>query len=102
MTPVGALSALAVTLVAPLLVLLLGRVKWSGDGKRLAVIVAAGILGVLQAIVTGVIVLPAGWADLLGGGLITAAGVVGLTQSWFVVLQDKLPASDYPSEDGAL
>ena len=88
-----ALTLILVTVVAPALVWVLGRTGWTGDRKRLAVLVTALGVGVVQAILTGVIAVPDGWADVLGRFLVSAAGTVALTQAVYQLLVGKLPDS---------
>ena len=91
MTPIDALATLAALVIVPALVWGLGRTGWTGDRKRLAVIAVAVVLGVTQAVLTGVIVLPAEWVTAIGRGLIMLAGVVTLSQAAYTMLRDKLP-----------
>lgn len=91
MTALDALATLAALVIVPAMVWGLGRTGWTGDRKRVAIIAMATILGVTQAILTGVIVLPDEWVTAIGRGLIMLAGVVTLSQAAYTMLRDKLP-----------
>ena len=91
MSPLDALTALTILAVAPGLVWWLGRTGWSGDRKRMTVLAVAVALGVMQAVLTEVILLPPGWAEALGRALVTLAGTLTLTQAVYQLLWSKLP-----------
>ena len=91
MTALDALSVLTLVVFAPLLVWLLGRTGWSGDRKRVVVLAVAALIAALQAVLTGVLVVPEGWEPLLERVLISAAGFVTLNQAVYSMLWSKLP-----------
>ena len=55
------------------------------------ILVLAVLLGVLQAILTGVIALPDSWVEILTRALITIAGTIALSQAAYQLLAAKLP-----------
>ena len=91
MTALDALSVLTLTVFVPLLVWFLGRTGWSGDRKRVVVLAVAALIAALQAVLTGVLVVPEGWETLLKRVLISAAGFVTLNQAVYSMLWSKLP-----------
>lgn len=91
MTALDALSVLTLVVFVPLLVWFLGRTGWSGDRKRVVVLAVAALVAALQAVLTGVIVVPEGWEPVLKRVLISAAGFVTLTQAVYSMLWSKLP-----------
>ena len=91
MTALDALSVLTLIVFAPLLVWFLGCTGWSGDRKRVVVLAVAALVAALQAVLTGVLVVPEGWEPLLKRVLISAAGFVTLTQAVYSMLWSKLP-----------
>lgn len=91
MTALDALSVLTLVVFVPLLVWFLGRTGWSGDRKRVVVLAVAALVAALQAVLTGVLVVPEGWEPLLKRVLISAAGFVTLTQAVYSMLWSKLP-----------
>lgn len=91
MTALDALSVLTLTVFVPLLVWFLGRTGWSGDRKRVVVLAVAALIAALQAVLTGVLVVPEGWEPVLKRVLISAAGFVTLTQAVYSMLWSKLP-----------
>lgn len=91
MTALDALSVLTLIVFAPLLVWFLGRTGWSGDRKRVVVLAVAALVAALQAVLTGVLVVPEGWESLLKRVLISAAGFVTLNQAVYSMLWSKLP-----------
>lgn len=91
MTALDALSVLTLVVFVPLLVWFLGRTGWSGDRKRVVVLAVAALVAALQAVLTGVLVVPEGWESLLKRVLISAAGFVTLTQAVYSMLWSKLP-----------
>lgn len=91
MTALDALSVLTLVVFVPLLVWFLGRTGWSGDRKRVVVLAVAALIAALQAVLTGVIVVPEGWEPVLKRVLISAAGFVTLTQAVYSMLWSKLP-----------
>ena len=98
MTALDALSVLTLTVFVPLLVWFLGRTGWSGDRKRVVVLAVAALIAALQAVLTGVLVVPEGWESLLTRVLISAAGFVTLNQAVYSMLWSKLPDND-PAAD---
>ena len=91
MTALDALSVLTLVVFVPLLVWFLGRTGWSGDRKRVVVLAVAALIAALQAVLTGVLVVPEGWEPLLERVLISAAGFVMLNQAVYSMLWSKLP-----------
>ena len=91
MTALDALSVLTLVVFVPLLVWFLGRTGWSGDRKRVVVLAVAALVAALQAVLTGVLVVPEGWEPVLKRVLISAAGFVTLTQAVYSMLWSKLP-----------
>ena len=100
MTALDALSVLTLTVFVPLLVWFLGRTGWSGDRKRVVVLAVAALIAALQAVLTGVLVVPEGWEPLLKRVLISAAGFVTLNQAVYSMLWSKLP-DNAPAADPA-
>lgn len=97
--PVAALTLLANVVIVPLLVIILGKTKLSGDGKRYAVLAVSVLLGVVNAIVTNVLVAPdvpatlAGWLTLI---ITYAAVIVVYSQAWYLLLASKIGAKIEP------
>lgn len=100
MTALDALSVLTLVVFVPLLVWFLGRTGWSGDRKRVVVLAVAALVAALQAVLTGVLVVPEGWEPLLERVLISAAGFVMLNQAVYSMLWSKLP-DNAPAADPA-
>ena len=98
MTALDALTTITLLAIVPALVWWLGRTGWTGDRKRVVVIAVALLLGVLQAILTGVIAVTPGILAILERAVITVAGVLVLSQSVYTLLWSKLPDSDAEPE----
>ena len=93
MSALDALTTVTLLAIVPALVWWLGRTGWTGDRKRAVVIVAALLLGVLQAILTGVIAVAPSVLAIIERAVITVAGVLVLSQSVYTLLWSKLPDS---------
>ena len=98
MTALDALTTITLLAIVPALVWWLGRTGWTGDRKRVVVIAAALLLGVVQAILTGAIAVTPGVLAIIERAVITVAGVLVLSQSVYTLLWSKLPDSDAESE----
>ena len=98
MTALDALTTITLLAIVPALVWWLGRTGWTGDRKRVVVIAAALLLGVVQAILTGVIAVTPGVLAIIERAVITVAGVLVLSQSAYTLLWSKLPDSDAEPE----
>lgn len=85
-----ALTVIISLALVPALVWGLAKSKLTGDQKRLVVLIFAILLGVIQAVITGIIVLPYAWLDAIVRGLIMLAGVVTTSQAMYVLLRGKL------------
>ncbi|WIY84344.1 hypothetical protein [Propionimicrobium sp. PCR01-08-3] len=85
-----ALTVIISLALVPALVWGLAKSKLTGDQKRLIVLIVAILLGVIQAVITGIIVLPDAWLDAIVRGLIMLAGVVTTSQAMYVLLRGKL------------
>lgn len=86
-----ALNTIVLLLIVPGIVWLLGRTGWTGDRKRAVILAAAGLLGIIQAIISGLIVLPDAWVQAIVAGLTVFAVVLVMSQAWYKLLEGKLP-----------
>ena len=102
MSALDAFSTVTLLAIVPALVWWLGRTGWTGDRKRAVVIVAALLLGVVQAILTGAIDVAPSVLAIIERAVITVAGVLVLSQSVYTLLWSKLPDSgaDAASAEG--
>ena len=91
MNALDALTPISLLVIVPGAVWVLGRTGWTGDRKRALILGLAILLGVLQAILTGVIALPESWVSILTRALITIAGTIALSQAVYQLLAAKLP-----------
>ena len=98
MTALDALMTITLLAIVPALVWWLGRTGWTGDRKRVVVIAAALLLGVVQAILTGAIAVAPSVLAVIERAVITVAGVLVLSQSVYTLLWSKLPDSDAEPE----
>lgn len=100
MTALDALTTIVLLAIVPALVWWLGRTGWTGDRKRAAIIIAAVALGMLQAVLTGVIAVSPGVLAVIERAVVTIAGVLVLSQSVYQLLRDKLPDTAPAGEGG--
>lgn len=91
MTTVEALTLVITVVVVPLLVWWLGRTGWTGDRKRIVVVVVSAAVGIVYAIVTGLVVVPDAWLAAIGKGLLIVAGWITGSQAVYQLIKSKLP-----------
>ncbi len=94
MTELDALVMIITVAIVPNLVWVLGHTGWTGDQKRLAIFVTAAIIGLVYAIVNGLIVVPDAWLDAIGKGLLMIAGWITGSQAVYQLIKAKLPDSE--------
>ena len=102
MSSFDAITSIVMLVIIPTLVWILGRTGWTGDRKRIVVIVVSLFVATLQGVVSGVIILPDGWSDIVGRALITGASFFALTNSVYISLRAKLPDTNEPAPEREL
>ena len=101
--PVVALQLLVTILIVPALVWLLAHTRLTGDGKRIVVLVASVVIGVVHAILTQALAAPdvahktpLEWLTAI---VILAAVVVIYSQAWYILLKGKISATGSEPSD---
>lgn len=78
-----ALGIIATSLVVPYVVALISRPDLTPDRKRAIALAASVLLGLLAAILTGGVPLPAQAVDWIGRAVVVVATVTGLAQGFY-------------------